>query len=210
MVISLNLLPFKHHIQFWEKKEITQNYRIYSRNSSTFLTKILYLNSGCVIYARKQFYVNKSGYTGNFFKYCIKSVNYAMAWITRVNTVNLMSSEVWNDNYFAFSKNSHTQTKQNKQVQWWRNHPLATRHMFRPSSKMQPGDPRYISDMLSNSWTVIILFLRTNSLTQTTLSLIFLWWQMSWAFGTWQHRGNTPFRLRKTLKNLNIHRSVHH
>ena len=32
-------------------------YRIYSRNSRTFLTKILYLNLGCVIYARKQFYV---------------------------------------------------------------------------------------------------------------------------------------------------------
>jgi len=62
-------------------------YRIYSRNSRTFLTKILYLNSGCVIYARKRFYINKSGYTGNFLKYCIKSVNYAMAWITRVNTV---------------------------------------------------------------------------------------------------------------------------
>jgi len=42
-----------------------------------FLTKILYLNLGCVIYVRKRFYVNKSGYTGNFFKYCIKSVNYA-------------------------------------------------------------------------------------------------------------------------------------
>ena len=35
----------------WEK------YHIYSRNSRTFLTKILYLNLGCVIYARKQFYV---------------------------------------------------------------------------------------------------------------------------------------------------------
>ena len=32
-------------------------YRIYSRNSPTFLTKILYLNLGCVIYARKRFYV---------------------------------------------------------------------------------------------------------------------------------------------------------
>ena len=32
-------------------------YRIYSRNSRTFLTKILYLNLGCVIYARKRFYV---------------------------------------------------------------------------------------------------------------------------------------------------------
>ena len=32
-------------------------YRIYSRNSLTFLTKILYLNLGCVIYARKRFYV---------------------------------------------------------------------------------------------------------------------------------------------------------
>ena len=52
-------------------------YRTYSRNSRTFLTKILYLNLGCVIYARKRFYVNKSGYTGNFFKHCIKSVNYA-------------------------------------------------------------------------------------------------------------------------------------
>ena len=56
-----------------------QIYRIYSRNSRTLLTKILYLNLGCVIYARKRFYVNKSGYTGNFLKYCIKSVNYAMA-----------------------------------------------------------------------------------------------------------------------------------
>ena len=56
-----------------------QIYRIYSRNSRTLLTKILYLNLGCVIYARKRFYVNKSGYTGNFLKYCTKSVNYAMA-----------------------------------------------------------------------------------------------------------------------------------
>ena len=37
-------------------------YRIFSRNSRTFLKKkILYLNLGCVIYARKRFYVNKSG-----------------------------------------------------------------------------------------------------------------------------------------------------
>ena len=32
-------------------------YRIYSRNSRTFLTKILCLNLGCMIYARKRFYV---------------------------------------------------------------------------------------------------------------------------------------------------------
>ena len=44
-----------------------KEYRIYSRNSRTFLTKILYLNLGCLIYARKRFYVNKSGYTSNFF-----------------------------------------------------------------------------------------------------------------------------------------------
>jgi hypothetical protein len=55
--------------------------RIYSRNSRTFLTKILYLNSGCVIYARKRIYINKSGYTGNFLNVVLK------AWITRVNTV---------------------------------------------------------------------------------------------------------------------------
>jgi len=35
-----------------------------------------------VIYARKRFYVNKSGYTGNFLKYCIKSVNYASKYGT--------------------------------------------------------------------------------------------------------------------------------
>ena len=35
----------------------TDEYRIYSRNSRTFLTKILYLNLGCVIYARKRFYL---------------------------------------------------------------------------------------------------------------------------------------------------------
>ena len=45
----------------------SNKYRVYSRNSRTFLTKILYLNLGCVIYARKRFYINKSGYTGNFF-----------------------------------------------------------------------------------------------------------------------------------------------
>ena len=50
---------------------------IYLRNSRTFVTKILYVSLGYVIYARKQFYINKSGYVGNFFKYCIKSVNYA-------------------------------------------------------------------------------------------------------------------------------------
>ena len=42
-----------------------------------FLTKILYLNLGCVIYARKQFYINKSGYTGNFLNIVLKP------WITR-------------------------------------------------------------------------------------------------------------------------------
>ena len=47
-------------------------YRIYSRNSHTFLTKILYLNLGCVIYARKRFSVNKSGYTGNFLNIVLK------------------------------------------------------------------------------------------------------------------------------------------
>ena len=52
-------------------------YRIYSRNSRIFLTKILYLNLGCVIYARKRFYVNTSGYTGNFLNILLK------AWITR-------------------------------------------------------------------------------------------------------------------------------
>jgi hypothetical protein len=52
-------------------------YRIYSHNSRTFLTKILYLNLGCVIYARKRFYVNKFGYTGNFLNIVLK------AWITR-------------------------------------------------------------------------------------------------------------------------------
>ena len=34
-----------------------KEYRIYSRNSRTFLTKILYLNLGCLIYARKRFYI---------------------------------------------------------------------------------------------------------------------------------------------------------
>ena len=48
-------------------------YRIYSRNSRTFLTKILYLNLGCVIYARKRFHLNKSGYTGNFLNIVIKA-----------------------------------------------------------------------------------------------------------------------------------------
>ena len=48
-------------------------YRIYSRNSRTVLTKILYLNLGCVIYARKRFYVNKSGYTGNFLNIVLKA-----------------------------------------------------------------------------------------------------------------------------------------
>ena len=56
-------------------------YRIYSRNSRTFLTKILYINLGCMIYVRKRFYLNKSGYTGNFLNIVLK------AWITRVNTV---------------------------------------------------------------------------------------------------------------------------
>ena len=87
-------------------------------------------------------------------------------------------------------------------MQWWRNHPVATRHMFRLSSKMLLGEPNYIQDMLLNSWTVITLFLRTNSLTQTTFSLILLWWWMSWAFSTLQHTGNTPLQLRKPLKNL--------
>jgi len=34
-----------------------KEYHIYSRNSRTFLTKILYRNLGCVIYARKRFYL---------------------------------------------------------------------------------------------------------------------------------------------------------
>ena len=77
---SIKTLPKKNYYLF-------KAYRIYSHNSRTFLTKILYLNLGCVIYARKRFYVNKSGYTGNFLNIVLKSVNYAMAWITRVNTV---------------------------------------------------------------------------------------------------------------------------
>ena len=52
-------------------------YHIYSRNSCTFLTKILYLNLGSLIYARNLFYLNKSGYTGNFLNIVLK------AWITR-------------------------------------------------------------------------------------------------------------------------------
>ena len=56
-------------------------YHICSRNSRTFLNKILYLNLGCVIYARKLFYANKSGYTGNFLNIVLK------AWITRVNMI---------------------------------------------------------------------------------------------------------------------------
>ena len=46
---------------------------MYSRNSRTFLTKVLYLNLGCVIYARKRFYVNKPGYTGNFLNIVLKA-----------------------------------------------------------------------------------------------------------------------------------------
>ena len=38
-----------------------------------FLTKILYLNLGCVIYARKRFYVGLSGYTGNFLNIVLKA-----------------------------------------------------------------------------------------------------------------------------------------
>ena len=38
-----------------------------------FLTKILYLNLGCAIYARIRFYVNKSGYTGNFLNIVLKA-----------------------------------------------------------------------------------------------------------------------------------------
>ena len=49
------------------------NYRIYSRNSRTFLTKILYLNLWCVIYVRKGFYVNKSRYTGIFLNIVLKA-----------------------------------------------------------------------------------------------------------------------------------------
>ena len=37
------------------------------------LTKILYLNLGCVIYARKRFYVNKSGCAGNFLNIVLKA-----------------------------------------------------------------------------------------------------------------------------------------
>ena len=58
----------------YDRQEV---YRICSRNSRTCLTKILYLNLGCVIYARKRFYVNKSGYTGNFLNIVLK------AWITQ-------------------------------------------------------------------------------------------------------------------------------
>ena len=38
-----------------------------------FKTEILYLNLGCVIYARKRFYLNKSGYTGNFLNIVLKA-----------------------------------------------------------------------------------------------------------------------------------------
>jgi spore maturation protein CgeB len=52
---------------------LAEKYRIYSRNLRTSLTKILYLNLGCVIYARKLFYINKSGYTGNFLNIVLKA-----------------------------------------------------------------------------------------------------------------------------------------
>ena len=43
-----------HHQQFSIQQlyAVPKMYRIYSRN---FLTKILYLNLGCVIYAKKRF-----------------------------------------------------------------------------------------------------------------------------------------------------------
>ena len=88
-----NVYWTEHHCNSWRMKDQLDvtcyfisllmcstcfgHYRIYSRNSRTFLTKILYLNLGCVIYARKWFYVNKSRYTGNFLNIVLK------AWITR-------------------------------------------------------------------------------------------------------------------------------
>ena len=71
----------------------TDEYRIYSRNSRTFLTKILYLNLGCVIYARKRFYLGLSGYTGNFLNTVLK------AWITRANTVKGMTPVLMTANH---------------------------------------------------------------------------------------------------------------
>ena len=64
-------LPEQDHLPYWARRDNKDTkgdrvYRIYSRNSRTFLTKILYLNLVCVIYARKRFYVNKCGYTDNF------------------------------------------------------------------------------------------------------------------------------------------------
>ena len=58
---------------YYRMPQHMQTYCIYSRNSRTFLIKILYLNLGCVIYARKRFYVNKSGYTGNFLNIVLKA-----------------------------------------------------------------------------------------------------------------------------------------
>ena len=77
---------------------MTKDYRIYSRNSRTFfLTKILYLNLGCVIYARKRFYVNKSGYTRNFLK-CIKSVNYASKYGISPSLQRTAINDRWTSN----------------------------------------------------------------------------------------------------------------
>jgi len=76
--ILLNSIAAKasRHTTFSLSLPWQNNYRIYSRNTCTFLTKILYLNLGCVIYARKRFYVNKSGYTSNFLNIVLK------VWIT--------------------------------------------------------------------------------------------------------------------------------
>ena len=67
-------LDIEYHTEaFPNISQSVNEYRIYSRNSRTFLTKILYLNVGCVIYASKRFYVNKSGYTGNFLNIVLKA-----------------------------------------------------------------------------------------------------------------------------------------
>ena len=66
-----------------ETTNVVINITVFTRViHALFLTSILYLNLGCVIYARKWFYVNKSRYTGNFFLNIVLK-----AWITRVNTV---------------------------------------------------------------------------------------------------------------------------
>jgi hypothetical protein len=56
----------------------------------------------------------------------------------------------------------------------WGMNLVLSSHMFKLPFKVSQIEPAELSDMLLTSWTVILLFYRTNSFTLSTFSSVFL------------------------------------